>query len=112
MATRSRFLKKAADEKYFPIRVRVQVPEEGFGYRLHEIHNWLDTHAGRGCWGWNADSVLSRGARDAMSFYLLDEQLIAPFIKAFGLELAQGEFDLCGNGSFKFMAKTKSEGCL
>lgn len=112
MATRSRSPKKAADEKYFPIRVRVQVPEEGFGQKMDRMFTWLNTHAGSGRWGWNADNVLSRGARDAMSFYLLDEQLIAPFIESFGLELAQGEFDLCGNGSFKFMAKTKSEGCL
>ncbi len=111
MVTRSRSPKKAADEKYFPIRVRVQVPEEGFGYKLSEIHCWLNTHAGRGRWGWNADNVLSRGARDAVSFYMLDEQLIAPLIEAFELELAQGEADLCGSGSFKLMAKTNSEWC-
>ncbi len=112
MATRSRSPKKAADEKYFPIKVRVLVPEEGFGYRLHEIHNWLDAHAGRGRWGWNADSVLSRGSRDATSFYMLDEQLIAPFIEAFDLELAQGEADLCGDGSFKLTACLRDDTCL
>ncbi len=104
MATRSRSPKKAADDKYFPIRVRVQVPEEGFGYKLSEMHAWLDVNAGRGRWGWNADNVLSRTARDATSFYLLDEQLIAPFIEAFGLKLAQGEAELCGEGSFKLIA--------
>ncbi len=109
MATRSRSPKKAADEKYFPIRVRVQVPEEGFGHTLYEIHNWLDAHAGRGCWGWNADNVLSRDSRDATAFYLLDEQLIAPFIEAFDLELAHGEADLCGSGSFKLMATMSGE---
>lgn len=103
MATRSRSPKKAADEKYFPIRVRVRVPEEGFGHRLYDIHNWLNAHAGLGCWGWNADNVLSRGSRDATSFYFQDEQLIAPFIEKFSLELAKGESDLCGEGSFRFM---------
>lgn len=103
MATRSRSPKKSADEKYFPIRVRVQVPEEGFGYKLGEIHCWLNTHAGRGHWGWNADNVLSRGARDAVSLYLLDARLIVPLTETFNLEFAQGEADLCGEGSFKLM---------
>ncbi len=103
MATRSRSPKKAADEKYFPIRVRVRVPEEGFGYKLGEIHCWLNTHAGRGRWGWNADNVLSRGARDAVSLYLLDARLIVPLTETFNLEFAQGEADLCGEGSFKLM---------
>lgn len=110
MATRSRSPKKAADEKYFPIKVRVLVPEEGFGHKIDEMHTWLNDRAGRSRWGWNADNVLSRGARDAMSFYLLDEQLIVPFIEAFGLELAHGEADLCGSGSFELMATISGEG--
>ena len=103
MATRSRSPKKASDEKFFPIRVRVQLPEEGFGGRIEEISAWMDQQAGRGCWGWNGDNVLSRGVQDAMSFYLLDAQLIVPLIETFGLELAQGEVDLCGRGSFKLL---------
>ncbi len=68
---------------------------------MDEMHTWLNTHAGRGRWGWNADNVLSRGARDATSIYLLDADLVEPFIEAFSLELARGEADLCGEGSFK-----------
>lgn len=103
MATRSRSPKKAADEKYFPIRVRVRVPQEGFGYQLGEIHAWLNTHAGRGRWGWNADNVLTRGAQDAVSFYLLDATLITLLIETFDLQLAHGEAEFCGEGSFKLM---------
>ncbi|WP_162947024.1 hypothetical protein [Ruegeria sp. EL01] len=100
MTTRSRSRKKTADENYFPIRIRVRVPEEGLGRRLDEMTLWLDENAGRGRWGWNADCVLSTKSRDAASIYLMDPGLVAPMIRAFDLELAVADADLCGRGSF------------
>lgn len=82
----------------------MRVPEEGFGHKLDEMFSWLDAHAGRGQWGWNADNVPSRGARDATSFCLTDANLVAPFIEFFGMDLAQADADLCGEGSFKLLA--------
>ncbi len=108
MATRSRSRKKVSDEKLFPIRIRVQVPQEGFGHKIDDIHAWLNEHAGRGRWGWNADNVLSRVSRDAVSFYLLDAGLIAPLIDTFSLDLAQADPDICGEGSFKLLARMSS----
>jgi hypothetical protein len=35
-------------ERYFPVRVRVAVPPApGFGWRLNEMHEWLDRNVGR-----------------------------------------------------------------
>ncbi|WP_299661495.1 hypothetical protein [uncultured Ruegeria sp.] len=101
MATRSKSPKKAADEKFFPIRVRIQVPEEGFGPKMGLMFAWMNEHAGRGRWGWNADMVLSTAHRDASSLYLMDAELIAPFLSTFGLQLAEADADLCGEGSFR-----------
>ncbi len=101
MATRSRSRKKASDEKFFPIRVRIQVPSEGFGSDIENIFAWLDENAGRGCWGWNADQVLSRDMRDAVSLYLLDVELVSPLLQRFELKLAVADAGLCGEGSFK-----------
>lgn len=106
MATRSRSPKKAADEKFYPIRVRIQVPEEGFGYRLDDIHAWLNARAGRGRWGWNGDNVFSRTAQDAVSVYLLDPSLVSELVERFGLELAIADSDLCGQGSFNLVKTT------
>ncbi|WP_170334953.1 hypothetical protein [Ruegeria arenilitoris] len=103
MPTNSRSRKKAADEKYFPIKVRVCVPEEGFGQKMNEIQNWLNECAGIGHWGWNGDMILSRGSRDAMSFYLLDIDVAVTLIERFGLTLATADPELCGEGSFKFI---------
>lgn len=101
MTTRSRSRKKSSDEKFFPVRVRVQVPSLGFGSDMETIFTWLDENAGRGCWGWNADQVLTREMRDAVSLYLMDAGLISPFLDRFGLALAMADADLCGEGSFK-----------
>lgn len=97
----SRSRKKTADDKFFPIRVRIRVPEEGHGPKLDRMYAWLDERAGRGRWGWNADMVLSTTHRDASSVYLMDAELIAPFLSAFDLQIAEADADLCGEGSFK-----------
>lgn len=38
------------DERAFPIRIKVRVPQGGFGNLLTGIHGWLDHQVGRGNW--------------------------------------------------------------
>jgi hypothetical protein len=37
-----------ADDRYFPVRVRIAVPPGGVGNQLDVMHGWLNLHAGRG----------------------------------------------------------------
>jgi len=41
MRTRSRSPKKAKVEQAFPIRIRVKVPEDGYGQQYIEMQEWL-----------------------------------------------------------------------
>jgi len=103
MATRSRSDQKRGDEMFFPVRLRVCVPEEGFGRQLDMMHKWLNENAGRGGWGQNADQVLSREPVHSVSFYFRDISLAATFVEMFGLDLIIGDPDLCGQGSFRYV---------
>ncbi|MCK0101184.1 hypothetical protein [Pseudohalocynthiibacter sp. F2068] len=86
MRTRSRSPKKAKDEQIFPIRVRVKVPEEGYGQQYVEIQEWLIENAGRDNFAWNADSV---PGIDASAFYFYDLEIAVRFIERFGLSLVE-----------------------
>ena len=69
------------DEQTFPIRVRLVVPERGFGVALDEMHAWLREHVGRnyawhgGDWGgdfWNrvqTSTLYFRFIGDAHQFF-------------------------------------------
>jgi hypothetical protein len=39
---------KKLDDRAFPVRVHVLVPERGFENLLLDMHRWLDTEVGRG----------------------------------------------------------------
>jgi hypothetical protein len=39
---------RIADDRYFPVRVRIAVPPSGFGSQLNTMHGWLNMHTGRG----------------------------------------------------------------
>jgi hypothetical protein len=85
MKTRSRSPKKHRDEKTFPIRVRVVVPELGYGKRYSEMHQWLDAHAGKTGYAWHSDTL---PGLDATAIFFKDVGLAQLFVEAFGLELA------------------------
>lgn len=89
MRTKSRSARKKKDQLEFPIRIRVMVPEMGYGVLYNEIREWLEEHAGRGNFAWHSD--MQPGA-DASAFYFKDARLIQPFLDRFGLELAIGPF--------------------
>jgi hypothetical protein len=80
------------DERAFPVRVRIAVPEEGFGKRLNQMYDWLSREAGRGN---HASHGAGHGIMDAMAVYFRDVETAAAFIRAFpDLELADWtEFD-------------------
>ncbi|MFA3915953.1 hypothetical protein AB1E33_03050 [Ruegeria sp. 2012CJ15-1] len=103
MRTKSRSRKKAADELFYPLRVRVLVPVDGFGRWCGDIDQWMNERAGRGMWGQNADCTARYDLRDTTAFYMADPRLLVPFLEAFGLELAQGEPERPGESSFRLM---------
>ncbi len=85
MRTRSRNLKKRADEQAFPIRVRVLVPELGYDRRYNEMHDWLELHVGRGGYAWHSDTL---PGVDASAVCFRDAAHVEAFLEAFELELA------------------------
>ncbi|MDP5216897.1 hypothetical protein Q5Y75_06680 [Ruegeria sp. 2205SS24-7] len=103
MRTKSRSRKKAADELFYPLRVRVLVPLDGFGRSYDDLHRWMDERAGRGLWGYNADCVPRCDLRDTTAFYMADPGLLVPFLEEFDLELAQGDPERPGESSYRLM---------
>lgn len=84
MRTRSRSNAKRNAEQTFPIRIRFDLPECGFGLQYAEMHTWLDERAGRDAYAWWADTV---PGRYASAVYLRDPSLVEPFISTFNLTL-------------------------
>lgn len=80
------------DDAAFPVRVIVQVPDEGFGRTLNEIHAWLVKHVGRGSFAHHAGGRrgTSEGIVDTVAFYFRDVRSAAEFVDHFGLRLADG----------------------
>ncbi|MGD9869109.1 MAG: hypothetical protein AB7U38_14040 [Hyphomicrobiales bacterium] len=68
------------------MRIRVQVPEGGFGRQANELHAWLRARAGDG--GYAVHSDVLPGRPDALCIYLLDASLAAEMMREFDLLLA------------------------
>jgi hypothetical protein len=56
-------------ERFFPVRVRILVPPDGFGMQLDRFCAWLDAHVGKKSY-W-IGSEAARG-RDTTPFYFVD----------------------------------------
>jgi len=82
-----RSTKARDDDRRFPIRVRVRVPELGFGRKLNQIYAWLDDLAGKGCYAIHGDNL---PGMDAMAIYLEEPELVRVMVETFELELAGG----------------------
>src|SRR4051812_20348462 len=55
-------------ERRFPVRIRVEVPEGGFGRRLTELNAWLDQNCGADGWAMTPSGL--RGVvNDAVAVY-------------------------------------------
>ena len=78
--------RKIHDEKRFPIRVRVRVPEGGFGIDSIRIREWLADHVGAENFAVHGDNL---PGVDAISIYLTDSMWIEPMKLEFGLMLAE-----------------------
>ena len=73
-------------ERYFPVRVRVAVPADGFGRRLDEMHGWLNLHAGRGCF--SIQGAPNDLGVEATYFYFMDIKFAQAFVDRFACGLA------------------------
>jgi len=83
---RGRSTKHRDDERRFPIRIRVRVPENGFGRKLDQLYAWLDDMAGKG--GYAIDPGTVPGI-EAISIYLDEPALVRVMIETFELELVE-----------------------
>lgn len=82
------------DERAFPVRLRILVPELGFGRLLgvgpDTIEAWLDQEVGRGDWAHHSAGQRS-GGRDSIALYFRHPAPAARFLESFPeLELADG----------------------
>lgn len=79
---------KKTDEAAFPVRIRLKQPVRGFGQRLHDVYNWLNTEIGPGQYAVHG-SPMTGG--DGLGIYLLDLEGARGFLQAFpDLSLADG----------------------
>ena len=70
-------------ERIFPVRLRVFVPEHGFGRRLDAMAAWLDARCGREKYWIGAQSGAS--LRDAILVYFAEVAPAQDFVARFDL---------------------------
>lgn len=82
---------KLIDERAFPVRVKVLIPELGLGARSETIYTWLDTHIARENYAHHAGGRTGLG--DISHYYFRDTATahqFARFLTELGLDLADG----------------------
>ena len=81
---------RVADDRYFPVRVRIAVPPGGFGEQLNAMHGWLNLHAGRGNFAIHGapHDVSAVLGTDAAHFYFADISVAKAFVERFAWGLA------------------------
>ena len=81
---------KQIDDRAFPVRVRIVVPETGHGSRMDAMLRWLDQELGRREFAWHSGGSGWPGF-DASAVYFRHPRDAARFMEAFGeLQLADG----------------------
>ena len=81
------------DDTAFPVRLRVVVPEYGFGPQLSAIHSWLDTTLGRGNFAHHGGgrAIAQQGTVEYTTlFYFRTAHAAAAFADAFDVTLCDG----------------------
>lgn len=73
-------------QRWFPVRIRVAVPPEGFGYRLDHMRAWLDASVGHERYAWGTES--DAGVQDSMVLHFMDARDAAAFVDRFGCGMA------------------------
>ena len=81
---------RISDDRFFLVRVRIGVPEGGFGEQLNVMHGWLNMHAGRGNFAIHSAPNDLRAAlgTDAALFYFMDIAVARAFVERFACGLA------------------------
>jgi hypothetical protein len=80
-------------ERQFPVRVRIAVPQDGFGRQLAVMHAWLDEVCGAAGWI-SGPAGLVGVINDAVAFYFDDPGLAQAFVNRFcyGYKLVSNSF--------------------
>jgi hypothetical protein len=69
-------------ERRFAVRVRIAVPQGGFGRQFSDMHAWLDDACGKAGWA-SAPAGLGGVANDAVAFYFDDAAIAQAFVNRF-----------------------------
>jgi hypothetical protein len=78
MSARSRPTITEAESR-FPVRVRIAIPDGGFGERLNRIQAWLDNDCGADGWA-ITPAAPSDGVNDAVAVYFHNAALASAFV--------------------------------
>lgn len=79
---------KKIDERAFPVRIKLAVPQGGLGNRSDDLTHWLNHHVGRGQYARHGSGGTGM---DAIGIYLKDVERAQALVKAFpDLTLADG----------------------
>jgi len=94
MAASSRLMIAEAEQR-FAVRVKIAVPEGGFGTRLIQMHVWLDENAGADAWAMTP-AGFHGVVNDAVAVYFADVSMAAAFVarwcQAKRVEIVNGLF--------------------
>ena len=61
-------------ERHLPVRIRIAVPQDGFGSQLDQMVAWLDANCGAGAW-WMTPAGTSGIVNDALAICFLNTEL-------------------------------------
>jgi len=86
-------------ERNFPVRVRVAVPQDGFGRQLLVMHAWLDEVCGEAGWT-SAPAGLAGVVNDAVAFYFDDTAFAQAFVNRFCCGYRPVEINRAVEGAF------------
>jgi hypothetical protein len=72
--------------RWFPVRIRIAVPPEGFGSQLDIMHRWLETTLGPEAYWMGGEA--GAGRRDAILVYFMDVEGARAFVNRFACAVA------------------------
>ena len=70
---------KKIDDRAFPIRVKFTTPRLGFGNRILDLHDWLNTEVGRGHYATHPAPAFGTGS---LGISLRDIELARALVRA------------------------------
>jgi hypothetical protein len=81
---------RIADDRFFPVRVRIAVPPGGFGEQLNVMYGWLNLHAGRGKFAIHSapNDLYAALSVEAVFFYFVDISVAKAFVERFACGVA------------------------